>query len=255
MKRTAENYYLVTCDPARTHDFCAISILYMYFDNNIGDFRYVVQEMDRIRGMEYPVIENVIIGAVNKLGDMKDGPHGEQNSGPHICVDANGLGDVLVSYLSQHKRAWNGGGGFRNGRMIFPVVTTGGENGRMDYNTGRLFAPKSQMVGVLDSLSKHGRLSFRGDLELYPEFLKELDAFKYQTTNSNHLTFNAEGNEHDDLISSIYIGLHVGENVINSASQHGVRRVSDHGAADLDMRLPPSFGTGFMQGGHQPGSQ
>lgn len=249
--RKTENRYFISGDPAKEADFYALAVIHQEWNNAIGDMTYSVLELDRVKGMDYPEVERIIIKLVNMLGE--DPQHCEPNDGPHIVLDSGGLGNALVSYMGEHKQYWRGGGGKR-GRCLFAVNTTGGDTVRHDYDQNKVNYPKKVVVGMLDSLAKHRRLLFRPGLALWPEFQKELDYFKFAETPSHNMTFNSTAGEHDDLLSAIYIALSIGETEFNTG-QHGVHRPSSAGAQDLEMRLPASIGAGFMQGGRIPGSQ
>jgi len=129
------------------------------------------------------------------------------SDGPHLCMDASGLGAPIKDYLKQ--TGWFSGGSY--GRKIYPVVFTGGEAARLDPVTHNYNISKSIIISNFLSLMQHRRFDYAPDLETLPLLEKEIASFKYHLTPSGHTGFDAEQGAHDDLICATCIPLIIGE--------------------------------------------
>ena len=193
--------YLLGCDLAKSLDYTSFSVIEMENDPKVGDYVYHLVALDRINGIEYPKITELIIFTVNKLAEecRRIG-----STGPHLCMDASGLGAPIRDYL----KAANV---FIHGRQIFPVVFTGGESARFDVKSHNYNISKSLIISNFLSLMQHKRFDYAPDLEALPLLEKEIASFKYHLTPSGHTSFDAESGAHDDLICAICIPLIIAE--------------------------------------------
>jgi len=135
----------------------------------------------------------------------------DATDGPHICMDASGLGAPIRDYLPQS--------GVINGLVnLYPVVFTGGEAARFDEVTGNCSIRKSLIISNFLSLMQRlleshaaQRFDYSPGLEALPLLQQKIASFKYHLTTSGHTGFDAEVGAHDDLICAICIPLIIGE--------------------------------------------
>jgi hypothetical protein len=185
-------------------DFTSFAVIKMEYVQDIKDFKYKLVGLDRIRGVEYPKITELIINTVKKLDASGKGA---VTDGPHLCMDASGLGAPIRDYLKQYTIF---GGGI-HGKKIFPVVFTGGQAARLDPITQNYNISKAIIIGNFQGLMQHKRFGYAPDLAALPQLEKEIGSFKYHLTSSGHASFDAESGAHDDLICAICIPLIIGE--------------------------------------------
>lgn len=199
-----EERYLLGVDLAKSLDFTSFAVVHMEFDLKLNDFVYHLVGLDRIRGVDYPKITDLILETAKRLrGKVFDGAW----DGPHVCMDASGLGAPIRDYLKQS--GWFGGG--MHGRSIFPVVFTGGEAARYDTVTRNYNISKSIIISNFLSLMQHRRFDYAPGLEALPLLDQEIANFKYHLTPSGHTGFDAEQGAHDDLICATCVPLIIGE--------------------------------------------
>jgi hypothetical protein len=195
-------------DLAKSLDYTSFAVVEMVWKSEIQDFVYHLKALDRIRGVDYPKITDMILATAKRLEE-----EGRRNiatltsDGPHLCMDASGLGAPIKDYLKQ--TGWFGGGSY--GRKIYPVVFTGGEAARLDPVTHNYNISKSIIISNFLSLMQHRRFDYAPDLETLPLLEKEIAGFKYHLTPSGHTGFDAEQGAHDDLICATCIPLIIGE--------------------------------------------
>jgi len=200
------NRYLLGVDLAKSLDYTSFAIIHMAWDRSIMEFRYHLKGLDRIKGVDYPQITDIIIKAVERLEKENKNPK-MTSDGPHLCLDASGLGAPIRDYLKQNKIFFGG----KYQQKIFPVVFTGGESARLDTTTWNYNISKSLIIGNFLSLMQHKRFDYAPDLAALPLLEKEISTFKYHLTPSGHTGFDAEQGAHDDLICAICIPLIIGE--------------------------------------------
>lgn len=193
--------YLLGCDLAKSLDYTSFAIIEMVWSPEIRDFVYHLKALDRIRGVDYPAITDLIIKTVGKL--IKESQL-VTTDGPHLCMDASGLGAPIKDYLKQ-------AGVFLAGRKLYPVVFTGGEAARRDPVTRNYNISKTLIVSNFLSLMQHRRFDYAPDLQTLPLLEQEIASFKQHLTPSGKTTFDAESGAHDDLICACCIPLIIGE--------------------------------------------
>lgn len=199
-----DSRYLLGCDLAKSMDYTSFAVLKMERSPEIRDYKYKLVALDRIKGVEYPKITDLVVSTVKKLIDHSKGT---TTDGPHLCMDASGLGAPIRDYLKQYTIF---GGGTR-GRKIFPVVFTAGQSARRDPITQNYNVSKSLLVGNFQGLMQTKRFGYAKDLAALPLLEKEISAFKYHLSAAGHASFDAESGAHDDLICAICIPLIIGE--------------------------------------------
>lgn len=192
-------------DLAKAADYTAMSVIELDFDYEIYDCKYHLIALDRSRGIEYPVIvdlmEKTIVRLEKEMHLYDTYPFG----GPILCMDASGLGAPIRDYLKANHVI------DQAGRKLFPVVFTGGESKRFDLETGNYNISKSLIVSNLLSLMQRHRFDYAPDLQALPLLEQEIANFKYHLTAGGHATFDAAEGAHDDLINSIAIPLIIAE--------------------------------------------
>jgi len=200
--------YLLGCDLAKSLDYTSFAVIEMVWSPEIQDFIYHLKALDRIRGVDYPVITDTIIATVKRLDlEGRRDVAALTSDGPHLCMDASGLGAPIRDYLKQ-SHVFGGG---MYGKKLYPVVFTGGEAARLDPVTHNFNISKSLIISNFLSLMQHRRFDYAPDLEALPLLEKEIASFKYHLTASGHTGFDAEQGAHDDLICATCIPLIIGE--------------------------------------------
>ena len=198
--------YLIGCDLAKANDFTSFAVVEMEKVPAINDYKYHLLALDRVRGVDYPIIEGTITDLIEDLDSRGVNKAGirTHKDGPHLCMDASGLGAPIRDYLKAKHI-------FSARRRFFPVVFVGGEAARYDKTTGNYNISKNLMVANFNALMQHKRLDYPPDLAMIELLLNEIAAFKYTQNASGHVSFNAEAGKHDDLICACLIPLAVGE--------------------------------------------
>jgi hypothetical protein len=197
-----EKRYLLGVDLAKSLDYTSFAVIQMEMDSTIPDFVYHLVALDRIKGVDYPKITDMILSVAKRLYREI-----AVSDGPHLCLDASGLGAPIRDYLKQS--GWFGGG--MRGRNIYPVVFTGGEAARLDVKTSNYNISKTLIISNFISLMQHRRFDYAPGLHALPLLEQEIASFKQHTTPGGHLGFDAEQGAHDDLINGIAIPLIIGE--------------------------------------------
>lgn len=223
--------YLLGCDLAKSLDFTSFAVIEMETpEEENSDSTYHLVNLDRIRGVDYPTITELIISAIKRLEAETDA-----KDGPHLCMDASGLGAPIRDYLKATGMfdhfadcGWGVSRTTRCGREaiaaraehpepkvtpkeIYPVVFTGGEAARHDPVTGNYNISKTLIFSNFLSLMQHRRFDYASDLETLSLLEQEIATFKRHTTSSGKTGFDAEAGAHDDLICAVCIPLIIGE--------------------------------------------
>lgn len=201
--------YLLGCDLAKSLDFTSFAVIEMIWKPDIKDFVYHLKALDRIKGVEYPKITELILATMKTLDKVP------AFDGPHLCLDASGLGAPIRDYLKQSCI-------FSSPRKIYPVVFTGGESARRDPLTHNYNISKGLIISNFLSLMQHKRFDYAPALEALPLLEKEIASFKYHLTPSGHTGFDAEQGAHDDLICAVCIPLIIGEWRYNRGPKAGM---------------------------------
>jgi len=198
--------WLVGVDLAKTQDYTAISIVEAE-RVNLGAPVYSILALDRIKGVDYPKIEELLVNTLVRLREACRTKAGVRtHSGPHLCMDASGIGSPIRDYLKARPGLFNGAD-----RRIFPVVFTGGEGAKHDNQTQNFNISKNRMVANFSSLMQHRRIQYPDGLPNLQLLLSEIENFKYKLTESGHASYNAAEGKHDDLVCSLLIPLAVYE--------------------------------------------
>lgn len=191
--------FLLGCDLAKSLDFTSFAVIEMETPDTDSDPAYHLRALDRVRGIEYPTITGLIVETIKRL-EKEPGT----DDGPHLCLDASGLGAPIKDYLKQE-------GIFEGKKEIYPVVYTGGEAARYDPVTKNYNISKTLIVSNFLSLMQHRRFDYSPDLQALAALEQEINSFKRHLTSSGKTTFDAEAGAHDDLISAVCIPLIIGE--------------------------------------------
>jgi hypothetical protein len=192
--------YLLGCDLAKSLDYTSFAVIEMVSEPK-QDYLYHLIGLDRVRGVDYPQITEIIIKSIQRL-ELEG--RGTTVDGPHLCMDASGLGAPIKDYIKQNKTS-----GSRS--KLYPVVFTGGEKARYDKDTSNYNISKTLVICNFLSLMQHHRFDYAPDLPALPLLQQEIASFKRHTTSSGKTGFDAESGSHDDLICAICIPLIIGE--------------------------------------------
>lgn len=225
--------YLLGCDLAKSLDFTSFAVIEMETpEAENSDSIYHLVGLDRIRGVDYPKITELIISTIQRLEKVT-----EVIDGPHLCMDASGLGAPIRDYLKATGMfdavSTVGWGVSRIGKPpapekkpeppkvtpkeIYPVVFTGGEAARHDEVTGNYNISKTLIISNFLSLMQHRRFDYSPGLEALPLLEQEIASFKRHTNASGKTGFDAESGAHDDLICAGCIPLIIAEWKYNRA--------------------------------------
>jgi hypothetical protein len=197
--------YLLGVDLAKSLDYTSFAVIEMEYRAHIQDYIYHLKGLDRIKGVDYPQITTLVLDTIAALEKERAQ---DTEDGPHLCLDASGLGAPIRDYLKQSSAFSTNSG---KGKQIFPVIFTGGEAARRDAATGNYNISKSLIIGNFLSLMQHRRFDYAPDLQALPLLEQEIAAFKRHTTSSGHTGFDAESGAHDDLICACCIPLIIAE--------------------------------------------
>ncbi len=77
--------FLLGVDLAKSFDFTSFAVIEMEYKAHIKDYVYHLVDLDRVRGVDYPKINEVILSTVAHL-EKERTPDTED--GPHLCIDA-----------------------------------------------------------------------------------------------------------------------------------------------------------------------
>jgi hypothetical protein len=201
----ATKCYMLGCDLGKSLDYTSFAVIEMVYDPIIDDSLYHLIGLDRIKGVDYPVIVDLIEKTIKRLEKEMHLCDAYPFGGPILCMDASGLGAPIKDFLKERHII------DQMGRLLYPVVFTGGESARFDVTTGNYNISKSLIVSNFLSLMQHRRFDYAPDLEALPLLMKEIESFKYHLTASGHTGFDAEQGAHDDLICAVCIPLIVAE--------------------------------------------
>ena len=201
-----ERRYLLGVDLAKSLDFTSFAVIEMAYEPAAGDYLYHLQGLDRIQGVDYPQIVKLILDTLTHLDKLNASGFAScsMSDGPHLCLDASGLGAPVRDYLKQ-------GHYFTGIRRIYPVVFTGGEAARYDPNTKNYNISKTKIISNFLSLMQHRRFDYASNLQALPLLEEEIQNFQYHATPSGHIGMDAPPGKHDDLICAICIPLIIGE--------------------------------------------
>ena len=159
--------YLLGVDLAKELDYTSFAVIKMVYPEqsspNDSEYLYRLLALDRVRGVDYPTIIETILATLEVIP--------EANDGPHLCLDASGLGAPIRDYLQRS-------GTFVNKSQIYPVVFTGGEGARRDPTTGNYNISKSLIIGNFLSLQQHKRFRYAKDLQALPLLEQEIASFQ-----------------------------------------------------------------------------
>jgi len=201
-----ERRYLLGVDLAKSLDFTSFAVIEMVYEPATKDYFYHLQGLDRIRGVEYPQITKLILNTLEHLDKLNNIGFAScsMSDGPHLCLDASGLGAPIRDYLKQAHV-------FTGVRRIYPVVFTGGESARYDVATHNYNISKTKIISNFLSLMQHRRFDYAADLQALHLLEEEISNFQYHQTASGHIGMDAAPGKHDDLICAICIPLIIGE--------------------------------------------
>jgi len=186
-------------DLAKTLDYTSFAIIEMEYQAVLKDYVYHLKGLDRIKGVDYPIIVELLKSTVSRLAKERS-PATE--GGPNLCMDASGLGAPIRDYLKQSKIFDDAGS---RGKRHNAVVLTGGEAARRDAVTGNYNISKTLIISNFLSLMQHRRFDYAPDLQALPLLEQEISSFKRHTSSSGHMGFDAEQGAHDDLICATCI--------------------------------------------------
>jgi len=223
--------FLLGCDLAKSLDYTSFAVIEMDSPDDNSDAVYHLVGLDRIQGVDYPTITDLILSTIKRL-ERETGV----KDGPHLCLDASGLGAPIRDYLKAtdvfggrySSCGWGTSRTTPSGRAaqeardttpeqkvtakeIYPVVFTGGEQKRHDEVTGNYNISKTLIFSNVLSLMQHRRFDYAQDLEALPLLEKEIASFKYHLTAAGHIGMDAESGAHDDLLCAVAIPLIIAE--------------------------------------------
>lgn len=157
MKIPVDRRFLLGCDLAKSLDYTSFAVIEMVYTPEIKDYMYHLKGLDRIKGVDYPVIVDLIKKAADRL-ELEG--QWTTTDGPILVMDASGLGAPIRDYLKQN-HTFN-----QAARKLYPVVFTGGEAARFDPVTHNYNISKTLIISNFLSLMQHKRFDYAPDLEV-----------------------------------------------------------------------------------------
>jgi hypothetical protein len=196
---------LLGCDLGKSLDYTSFAVIGMELDPKISDCVYHLKALDRIKGVDYPKITELIIKTVERLEQEMNLRDSYPFGGPILAMDTSGLGAPIKDFLKAN-HTFN-----TRGRKLYPVVFTGGESARFDPDTHNFNISKSLLISNFLSLMQRRRFDYSPDLQALPLLEEEITNFKYHLTPAGHTAMDAAAGKHDDLICAICIPLFISE--------------------------------------------
>ncbi len=171
-------HFLLGFDPAQIRDFAALCAIEVTAGRNDLIFKLVA--LERRQRLSYP---DLVLWVKSALG------HPEFHKNTELVLDATGVGIAVRDLL------------IKAGIRPIAVTTTPGNSvtkvDKYNYHVG-----KAALIGKFLSAFDAGRFQMNPNLPIYPQFERELLAFKSEITARGNAIFEAGENEHDDLISA-----------------------------------------------------
>lgn len=175
-------YFLLGFDPAQTRDYAALAAVEVTRNDN--DLLLRLFALERRQRLSYPDLVSWAAAAL-KIPDFNT----NVTRPPELVLDSTGVGiairDLLIKAgVSPIAVSWTSGN----------VVTKDDER---NYHVG-----KAVLVGKFIAAFDAGRFLVNPNLPMYPQFEKELLAYKAEISSRGNAVFEAGKGEHDDLLSA-----------------------------------------------------
>lgn len=115
-----------------------------------------------------------------------------------IIVDANGIGDVVISNLRSM------------GFNVIPVLTTSGNFAENVSEDGSYHVSKRILVTTLGNSFEQGKWIFAKNIQHKDKIKEQFEGFQMKVTNAGNETFeNAKDSIHDDIVTMCMIGNYI----------------------------------------------
>lgn len=185
--------YIISLDPAKLRDWCALSAIDMQYVAAKKRFHYGVVTIARKQGMDYPAMIDWVIGILKMPQFNKAEP-------PKFVMDATGVG-VAVSDMFKAK-------GIRHAAITF---TKGNVCKRDGFG---IHVGKPRLVGKFLGAWDAGKVQVNSGQPLWPQLEREMLAFKAEMKENGYAKFEAEEGENDDLFISLAQAVWYGEEIL-----------------------------------------
>lgn len=185
--------YIISLDPAKLRDWCALSAVDMQYVATKKRFQYDVVTIARKQGLDYPDMVDWVIGILK----MKQFNESEP---PKFVMDATGVG-VAVSDMFKAK-------GIRHHAITFT-------KGNICKREGsHIHVGKPRLVGKFLGAFDAGKVRVNPGQPLWPQMEREMLAFKAEMKENGYSKFEAEEGENDDLLISLAQAVWYGEEIL-----------------------------------------
>jgi len=178
-------YFLLGFDPAQIRDFAGLSAVEVTSDK--GGLIFRLHGMERRQRLSYPDLVSWVTSAL-KIPELNR----DTTSSPELVLDATGVGVAVKDLL------------LKTGVKPIAVTTTPG-NTVTKIDGSNFHVGKAVLVGKFLAAFDAGRFQVNPNLPIYPQFERELLAFKAEISARGNAVFEAVEGEHDDLISACYL--------------------------------------------------
>jgi hypothetical protein len=178
-------YFLLGFDPAQLRDYAALAAVEVTSDKEGLIFK--LHGMERRQRLSYPDLVSWAVWALKILEFSKN-----TTSPPELVIDSTGVGIAVKDLL------------LKAGVKPIAVTTTLG-NTVTKINNSNFNVGKALLVGKFLAAFDAGRFQVNPNLPIYPQFERELLAFKADISARGNAVFSVEEGEHDDLISACYL--------------------------------------------------
>lgn len=175
-------FFMLGFDPAQIRDFAALSAVEV--TDNQGDLVFKLVGLERRQRLSYPDLVSWAVSAL-KIPEFYE----NVSQPPEIVIDATGIGIAVHDLLIK--------------AGVEPVAVTIVSGNAVTKIDGRSYhVGKALLVGKFLAAFDAGRFQINPNIPIYPQFERELLAFKAEISARGNAIFEAEEGEHDDLISA-----------------------------------------------------
>jgi hypothetical protein len=192
---TKINGYIVFLDPAKLHDFSALSVLKVTRDSHEVYNNYRLIALERQRRQPHEATAAWFVKAFKN--PML---HRDVTFFPISLIDIGGVGEPTADIIK------------RMGVKVQGVRYTGSDGYRIEGRTVNV--SKSLMVSSFLGTSEGGRFTMLGKASFEGLFKSELKDFRGEISKLGRMKFEAEEGSHDDLVMSVCQGVWFGETFI-----------------------------------------
>jgi hypothetical protein len=175
-------YFLLGFDPAQIRDYAALAAVEVTSDKGGHIFKLVA--LERRQRLSYPDLVAWAAAAL-KIPEF----HKDITQSPELVLDSTGIGIAVRDLL------------IRAGIKPVAITCTPGNSVTKDDNFNYRVG-KAVLIGKFLAAFDAGRFQVNPNLPIYPQFERELLAFRAEISARGNAIFEASEGENDDLISA-----------------------------------------------------